>query len=74
MTAGTSYIEILRILQLPEDEDELSLALAGLGKSGGDIDLANSTDVDMTEEDGDEVSQVLSRFEEVGLAELQNEK
>ena len=74
LTAGTSYIEILRILQLPEDEDELSLALAGLGKSGGDIDLANSTDVDMTEEDGDEVSLVLSRFEEVGLAELQNEK
>jgi ubiquitin-like-conjugating enzyme ATG10 len=74
LTAGTSYIEILRILQLPEDEDELSLALAGLGKSGGDIDLANSTDVDMTEEDGDEVSQVLCRFEEVGFAELQNEK
>lgn len=54
MTAGTSYIEVLRILQLPEDGDELSLALAGLGKSGGDIDLVNSTDVDMTEEDGDE--------------------
>ncbi|PMD24800.1 autophagy-related protein-like protein Atg10 [Hyaloscypha hepaticicola] len=54
LTAGTSYIEVLRILQLPEDGDELSLALAGLGKSGGDIDLVNSTDVDMTEEDGDE--------------------
>ncbi len=72
LTVGTSYIEIIRILQLPEDEDELSLALAGLGKGGGDIDLANSTDVDMTEEDGDEVS--LCRFEEVGFAELQNEK
>lgn len=70
LTAGTSYIEILRILQLPEDEDELSLALAGLGKIGGNIDLGNSTDVEMIEEDGDEVSNVLCRLQKSALQDF----
>jgi hypothetical protein len=39
-TTRSSYIEILRILQLAEDEDELSLALAKLGKGGGDLGSA----------------------------------
>lgn len=33
-TTGNSYIEILRMLQLPDDEDELSKALGMLGGGG----------------------------------------
>lgn len=58
-TTGSSYIEILRLLQLPEDEDELSLALAKLGKGGGDLGSANDVEMDTTEEDADEVSEML---------------
>ncbi|KAH8676748.1 hypothetical protein BGZ60DRAFT_264946 [Tricladium varicosporioides] len=43
-TTRTSYIEIIRLLHLPEDQDELSLALGKLGGnesnlSGGGMDL-----------------------------------
>jgi ubiquitin-like-conjugating enzyme ATG10 len=58
LTTGNSYIEILRLLQLPEDEDELSLALAKLGKEGSDFNLGNGMGIDTTEEDRDEVSEV----------------
>lgn len=55
-TTGSSYIEILRLLQLPEDEDELSIAIAKLGKDRGDSGLGNDVEMDTTEEDADEVS------------------
>jgi ubiquitin-like-conjugating enzyme ATG10 len=58
-TTRSSYIEILRILQLAEDEDELSLALAKLGKGGGDLGSAKDVEMDTTEEDADEVSEML---------------
>jgi len=51
---GSSYIEILRLLQLPEDEHELSLALAKLGNGGSDSGLSNDMQMDTTAEDADE--------------------
>jgi ubiquitin-like-conjugating enzyme ATG10 len=57
-TTGSSYIEILRLLQLPEDVEELSLALAKLGKGSGDLGSGNDVEMDTTEEDADEVSEV----------------
>ena len=56
LTTGNSYIEILRLLQPPEDEDGLSLALAKLG-TGGDSNLGDDVDMDTTEEDADNVSE-----------------
>jgi ubiquitin-like-conjugating enzyme ATG10 len=53
MTTGISYLEILRLLQLPEDEDDLSLALA---KLGGDFKSGPYVEMDTTEEDADLVS------------------
>lgn len=50
-TTGGLYIEILRILRLPNDEDELSLALSKL--SGGDGD--QEMDIDVANEEDDEV-------------------
>ncbi len=60
-TTGNSYIEILRLIQPPEDADELSLALAMLGGIGGACEKQDvKTDIDMkmdtTDEDADEVS------------------
>jgi len=52
LTTGNSYIEILRLLQLPEDEDDLSAALGKL--SGADQEVNQSMDLDAKEEDGDE--------------------
>ncbi|KAE9381395.1 hypothetical protein N431DRAFT_476228 [Stipitochalara longipes BDJ] len=52
LTTGESYIEILRLLQLPEDDNELSLALANLG-TGDDSKLGNDVEMDTTEEDAD---------------------
>ncbi|KAL2065032.1 hypothetical protein VTL71DRAFT_4172 [Oculimacula yallundae] len=54
-TTGNSYIEILRLLQLPEDGDELSKALGMLGGggfSGGD-DEKNDADMMMDSVDED---------------------
>jgi ubiquitin-like-conjugating enzyme ATG10 len=62
-TTGGPYIEILRLLQLPEDEDDLALALAKLGKDGGDLNLSTGMELDTTEEDGDEVSITVCWFE-----------
>lgn len=62
-TTGSSYIEILRLIQLPEDDDDLSLALSKLGRDGGDLGLGNGMEIDTIEEDGDEVSDLLSCLE-----------
>jgi hypothetical protein len=59
LTTGNSYIEILRLLQLPEDEDELSLALSKLGNGGDGLNSGSGMEIDTTEEDADEVSKVL---------------
>jgi ubiquitin-like-conjugating enzyme ATG10 len=62
-TTGSSYIEILRLLQLPEDEDELSSALAKLGKGAGNLGSGNDMEMDTTEEDADEVGEVTCYLE-----------
>jgi len=54
-TTGSSFIEILRLLQLPEDEDELSAALAKLG-SGNDASERLEIDTEMVDEDEDKES------------------
>ncbi|KAH6675575.1 hypothetical protein B0J14DRAFT_367257 [Halenospora varia] len=56
-TTGTSYIEIIRLLQLPEDQDELSLALGRLGASESSLSSGLSgggMDLDTMNEDTDE--------------------
>lgn len=53
LTTGTSYIEILRLLSLPDDDDELAIAF---GKMGGDSSTAPHMEIDSSEEDKDEVS------------------
>ncbi|KAG4442280.1 hypothetical protein IFR05_002204 [Cadophora sp. M221] len=59
-TTGNSYIEILRLLQPPDDEDELSQALGMLGGGGGGLgglsDAKDDVDmmVDTVDEDGDQ--------------------
>lgn len=62
-TTGISYIEITRLLQPPEDDDDLTLALANLGKGSDVLNPGNGMEFDMTEEDGDEVSDVLCCIE-----------
>lgn len=52
LTTGITYLEILRLLQLPEDDDDLSAAFAKL--SG---DLSSTKDAEMImAENGDYVS------------------
>ncbi|KAF4635559.1 hypothetical protein G7Y89_g2539 [Cudoniella acicularis] len=46
-TTATSYIEILRLLQLPEDQDELSLAFGKMNGVGSEL---SDTDVEMNED------------------------
>ena len=50
MTTGVSYIEILRLLKLPEDDLDL---LDAFGKLGGDD--GGLSDMEIMNEDGDEV-------------------
>jgi ubiquitin-like-conjugating enzyme ATG10 len=53
-TTGASFIEILRLIQLPEDEDDLSRALE---KLGGDVSTSEcEMEIDSRSEDADEVS------------------
>jgi ubiquitin-like-conjugating enzyme ATG10 len=54
-TTGISFIEILRLLCLPDDEDDLALAL---GKMGEDEDNSSNSqmEIDKSNEDEDEVS------------------
>jgi ubiquitin-like-conjugating enzyme ATG10 len=53
MTTGQTYIEILRLLQPPDNDDELSLALSQLGTDESSH-LVLSTGM-MIDEDGDKV-------------------
>jgi len=57
-TTGSSFIEILRLLQLPEDEDKLSAALAKLGSSSNDASEHLETGMEMVDEDEDKVSRI----------------
>jgi ubiquitin-like-conjugating enzyme ATG10 len=53
-TTGASFIEILRLIQLPEDEGDLSRALE---KLGGDVSTSEyEMEIDSRSEDADEVS------------------
>lgn len=55
LTTGSTYLEILRLLQLPEDKDDLALAFSRT-RIGG-IDPSDfSGDIDMANEDRDQVS------------------
>lgn len=54
LTTGETYIEILRLLQPPEDEDELSLAMSRLG-TGDASSNAVDTEVNMVDEEEDQV-------------------
>lgn len=55
LATGMSFIEILRLLNLPEDDDDLALAF---GKMGGHEHLSSTPimEIDGINEDGDEVS------------------
>lgn len=53
-TTGQSYIEILRLLQPPEDADELSLAFANLGTSE-DFSASYGVAAAMVDEEQDQV-------------------
>lgn len=59
-TTGGSYIEILRLLQLPTEDDDLSLAFQKLAK---DDENKIEVDIDMitVTEDADQVSLLLER-------------
>jgi len=57
LTTGTSYVEILRLLQPPEDEDDLSLALAKLNGVGVNVEEEDVA-MDTTDEDADQVRNV----------------
>jgi ubiquitin-like-conjugating enzyme ATG10 len=67
-TTGMSFIEILRLLRLPEDEDDLALAL---GKMGEDEENSSDSKMELDErnEDEDEVSvgMIWSYNKELGL-------
>jgi ubiquitin-like-conjugating enzyme ATG10 len=51
-TTGASYIQILKLLQLPEDEGDLAIALQ---KFGGFEESNQNMDIDMISEETDEV-------------------
>jgi len=61
LTTGNSHIEILRLLQPPEDDNELTIALAKLGMSEGDSSSGGDVNMDTTEEDADNVSEPYCR-------------
>ncbi len=49
LTTGVPYIEIIRLLGLPEDDDELALAfqsLGGVSKSNADLEMRMAEDAD----------------------------
>ena len=57
-TTGATFIEILRLLQLPQHEDDLSLALERLnrGPNFSHCPPVSEMEMDTTHEDADEVS------------------
>jgi ubiquitin-like-conjugating enzyme ATG10 len=59
-TTGMSFIEILRLLNLPENDDDLALAF---GKMGGHEDPSSAPmmEIDGVNEDEDEVSDDMVR-------------
>jgi hypothetical protein len=57
-TTGGTYIEILRLLQPPKEDDELALALESLGGFGGE----SATDTEMGVEMADDDDQVCNPF------------
>lgn len=63
-TTGTSYIEIVRLLHLPEEDDELSVALQNMCTNFGTTQEVVSMDMDMDtiNEDEDQVSQQCSIY------------
>ena len=52
-TSGTSFIEILRLLSLPDEDVDL---VAALGKLGGDPSTVSLMEIDSNNEDEDAVS------------------
>jgi hypothetical protein len=54
-TTSGSYIEILRLLQIPEEADELSSMLERLGGSHGHVTVEEDMHIDAKEEDDDQV-------------------
>ncbi|EDO02036.1 predicted protein [Sclerotinia sclerotiorum 1980 UF-70] len=57
-TTGSCFIEIIRLLQPPKDDDDLLLALSNLS-SGHAPNPTPSPEVDMMDEDEDDVSDSL---------------
>lgn len=57
-TTGSCYVEVIRLLHPPQDDDDLLLALSNLS-SGYTPVSAPSQEVDMMDEDGDDVSDSL---------------
>lgn len=53
-TTGDSHLEITRLLNLPDDQDDLSLALEKLSGTGEALS-ASHLDIDMMNEEMDEV-------------------
>ena len=60
-TTGGSYLEVLRLLQPPEDDHELALALESLGGFGGS-GADTGMDVEMASDDHDHVCRVSLSF------------
>lgn len=60
LTTGDSHIEILRLLQLPEEDVELSSQLEKLWNGTGESVAAVDMDVDMANEEADHVSSLSS--------------
>lgn len=52
-TTGASFIEILRLISPPDDQDDL---IAAFGKLGEDSTTISQMEIDSTTEDEDEVS------------------
>jgi ubiquitin-like-conjugating enzyme ATG10 len=59
LSIGVSYVEIIRLLELPEDEDELSKALGKLTGSDGPRTVSSEMEIDPTDEDADKVCKPL---------------
>lgn len=57
-TTGSCYVEIIRLIHPPKDDDDLLLALGNLS-SGYAPNSAPSQEVDMMDEDEDDVSDSL---------------
>lgn len=53
-TTGSSYVEILRLLQLPKEPDELSALLQGMGSGWGE-NVVSEMQMDSKDEDADQV-------------------